>query len=174
MGFSKTMYLTRLAADEIDVDQENDKYSAFLESHVNSIDQLIEIIKALKCKLKTDNIEDFFEPLRPYIEKYKPKHSTILKTSHAFCECCELYTPSHLCVWVRNNPELFETEIVFYYRLFKHFGSLIRCDVSPYPVDELHVGEDTPLSGQTNREKLKLLSSVVRHYEYICNVVLQS
>jgi hypothetical protein len=175
------MYLTRLAADETDIGDEYsyNEYLAFLESHIRDhdasekgVDRLIEIIKALKCKLKTNNLEDFFEPLRPYIEMYKPKLSVILKTSHAFCDCCELYVPSHLCVWVQNNSELFDTEIVFYYRLQKHFGGLIRCDVSPYPIDELYIGEDIPLSGQTNREKLKLLSSVVRHYEYICKYLL--
>ena len=164
------MYLTHLAADETDIGDENshNEYSTFLESYINSVERLIEVIKALKCKLRTDNLEDFFEPLRPYIEMYKPKQAAILKTSHAFCNCCELYVPSHFCVWVQNNPELFDTEIAFYYRLLKYFSGLIRCNVSPYQVDELYVGEDTPLSGQTNREKLKLLSSVVRHYEHIC------
>ncbi|UUT40438.1 hypothetical protein [carnivorous sponge associated iridovirus] len=168
------MYLTRLATDEIDIGDERSlaEYSTFLASHINSMDRLIEVIRNLKCKLKTDNLEGFFEPLRPYIETYKPKQSVILKTSHAFCDCCELYVPSHLCVWVRNNSELFETEIAFYDRLLRHFGSLIKADVSPYPVDELYIGEDTPLSGQTNREKLKLLSSVVRHYEYICKYLM--
>lgn len=169
------MNLTRLAADEIDIGDESSysEYLMFLESYINSVERLIEVIKALKCKLKTDNLEDFFGPLKPYIETYKPKQAAIfLKTSHAFCNCCELYVPSHPCVWVRNNSELFDTEIVFYYRLLKHFGGLIRCNVSPYPVAELYVGEDTPLSGQTNREKLKLLSSIVKHYEYICKYLM--
>lgn len=164
------MYLTRLAADETDIADAYsfNEYASFLASHINTTDRLIEVIRALKCKLKTDDLEDYFEPLRPYIETYKPKQSAILKTSHAFCDCCELYVPSHLCVWVQNNPELYETEIAFYYRLLRYFGSLIKADVSAYPVDELYVGDDTPLSGQTNREKLKLLSSVVKHYQYIC------
>jgi hypothetical protein len=161
--------LTHLASDEIDV---GDEYSMFLASYINSVEKLIDVIRSLKCKLKTDNIEEFFEPLRPYIEMYKPKQGSFLKTSHAFCDCCELYIPSHLCVWVKNNPELFETEISFYYRLLKHFGTLIKSDVSPYPVDELYIGEDTPLSGQTNREKLKLLSSVIKHYDYICDYLM--
>ena len=98
------MYLASLAADETDIGDEHsfNEYSAFLESHINSVERLIEVIKALKCKLKTDNLEDFFEPLRPYIETYKPKHTVILKTSHAFCDCCELYVPSHLCVWAQS------------------------------------------------------------------------
>lgn len=168
------MYLTRLASDVTDVGDERslNEYAAFLSSYVNTTDRLIEVIRVLKCKLKTDNLEDFFEPLRSYIETYKPKQSFILKTSHAFCDCCELYAPSHLCVWVRNNPELFETEIAFYYRLLRYFGSLIKSDASVYPLEELYVGEDTPLSGQTNREKLKLLSSVVKHYEYICKYLM--
>jgi len=164
------MYLTHLADDEIDIAETRSlgEYSTFLASYVNTIDRLVEVIRALKCKLKTENLEDFFEPLRPYIETYKPKQTTILKTSHAFCDCCELYVPSHLCVWVKYNPELFETEIAFFYRLMRYFGRLIKCDTTPYPVDELYVGEDTPLSGQTNREKLKLLASIVKHYKYIC------
>ena len=164
------MYLSRLASDETD---DMNEYSDFLTTYISSVKDLIEVITALKCKLHTDNLEDFFEPLRPYIETYKPKQSVMLKTSHAFCNCCELYVPSHLCVWVRNNPELFETEIAFYYRFLKHFSGLIMSDVSPYPADELYVGDDTPLSGQTNREKLKLLSSVVKHYEYICDYIIQ-
>lgn len=167
------MYLTRLASDETEVDECSlNEYTAFLAAHVNSTDSLIDVIRALKCKLKTDNLEDFFEPLRPYIETYKPKQSAILKTSHAFCDCCELYVPSHLCVWVQNNPELFETEINFFYRLLSYFDSLIKSDMSVYPVDELYVGEDTPLSGQTSREKLKLLASVVKHYDYICKYLM--
>lgn len=168
-----TMYLSRLGSDSININDESlQEYLSFLSTYINTNDGLIEVIKTLKCKLMTDNIEDFFEPLRPYIETYKPKQSTILKTSHVFCDCCELYMCSHLSVWVQNNQELFDTEIVFYYRLFKYFGSLIKSDVSSYPVDELYVGEDTPLSGQTNREKLKILSSVVKHYEYICRYLI--
>jgi len=170
------MYLTRLAADEIYIcsesTNESTEYVSFLATYVNTTDRLIEVVKALKCKLKTDNIEDYFEPLRPYIETYKPKQSAILKTSHAFCDCCELYVPSHLCVWVQNNPELFETEVAFFYRLFKYFGSLIKQDVSVYTLNDFYVGEDTPLSGQTNREKVKLLSSVVKHYDYICRYLM--
>jgi hypothetical protein len=167
------MYLSRLASDDVNMNDEYSQveYSSFLMSYINTTDRLIEVIKVLKCRLNFNNIEDFFEPLRNYIETYKPKQSAILKTSHAFCEC-ELYTPSFLCVWVRNNPELFETEINFYHRLFKYFGGLIKHDVAAYPTDELYVGDDTPLSGQTNREKLKLLSSVVKHYEYICKYLM--
>jgi hypothetical protein len=163
------MYLIRLASDETD---DVSEYTQFLEMHIKSIEQLVEVVKALKCKLRTDNLEDYFEPLRPYIETYKPKQSILLKTSHVFCECCELYVPSHLCVWIQKNPELFETDVAFFYRLFGYFGNLIKQDVSVYPLDDLYIGEDTPLSGQTNREKLKLLSSVVKHYEYILNFIL--
>ncbi len=160
------MYLTRLAADETEVDE---RYISFLESYITTADSLIKVIKVLKCKLQTDNLEDYFEPLRSYISQYTVKRSTVLKTSHVFCECCDLYTPSFLGVWVRNNPELFDTEVNFYYRFMKHFGTLIKSDAAAYPLEELYVSEDTPLSGQTNREKLKLLSSVVKYYEYIVN-----
>ena len=58
------MYLTRLATDEIDIGDERSlaEYSTFLASHINSMDRLIEVIRNLKCKLKTDNLEGFFEP----------------------------------------------------------------------------------------------------------------
>jgi hypothetical protein len=163
------MYLTRLAADETVVD---DEYSSFLTSYIRNTNNLVEVIKALKCKLHTNNLEDYFEPLRYYIELFKPKQSLILKTSHVFCDCCELYIPSFLCVWVRNNTELFDTEVMFYYRFLRYFKELIKLDVTTYPVDELYLGEDTPLSGQTNREKLKLLASIIKHYDYICKYLL--
>lgn len=171
---TNTMYLTKLGCDEVDLGEEDssNQYVSFLATYITSLDNLIEIIKILKCKLKTENLEDFFEPLTPYFEMYKPKLSSILKTSHAFCDCCELYTPSHLCVWVQKNSELFDTEIIFYYRLLKHFGNLIKSDVAVYPLDEFYLGEDTPLSGQTNREKLKLMGSIVKHYDYICKYLI--
>jgi hypothetical protein len=169
------MYLMRLANDEIELNDRNaiNEYVSFLDIHITSLDILVDFVKTLKCKLKTDNLESFFEPLKPFIKRFKPKQSTILSTSHAFCECCELYIPSHLSMWVHHNVELFETEIVFYFRLFQHFGSLIKADVPSYPVEEFLVGEDTPISGQTERERMRILSSVVKHYEYICNIILE-
>ncbi len=165
----------RLANDEIELnDREAIKeYVSFLDTHITSLVGLVDFIKTLKCKLKTDDLESFFEPLKPFVKMFKPKQSTILLTSHAFCTCCELYIPSHLSVWVYHNVELFETEIVFYFRLFQHFGSLIKTDVPSYTVEEFLTGEDAPLSGQTKRERLRILSSVVKHYEYICDTLLE-
>ena len=168
------MYLIRLASDKCDLRDEYslNEYITFLATYVTSVDNLIEVIKSLKCKLTTDNLYDFFEPLTPYIETYKPKQSTILKTSHAFCNKCELYIPSHLRVWSKNNPELFSTEIAFFHSLLTYFKTLIKADTATYPLDDLINGEDTPLSGQTNREKLKLIASVVKYYDVICEHLL--
>jgi hypothetical protein len=163
------MFLERLAADEIDV---SDEYSSLIASHITNPETLLEVIKALKCKLDTNNLNDFFEPLTEFFEEYNLKKSTILKTSHVFCNCCELYVPSYLCAWVSNNPELFETEVAFFYKLFTYFGSLIKSDVANYPIVDLFDNIDIPLSGQTDREKLKLLASVVKHYDYICKNLL--
>jgi hypothetical protein len=175
MDQCQIMYLSRLASDEINMSSEEsqNEYALFLESYVNSQETLVEVIKNLKCKMSVENLEDFFEPLSDYVKMYKPKQSTILKTSHVFCDdCCDLYIPSFLCVWVRNNPELFDTEIHFFNRLFEYFDTQIKPDVTTYPEDDFYSGDDTPISGQSNREKLKVLASVVKHHDYIIKYLL--
>lgn len=157
------MYLTRLAADEAEA---NEEYSNHL-AKISSSEDLMDVIKALKCKLVTDDYEAYFEPLREYVKKFGVKYSNVLKSSHVFCDSCDLYVPSFLCVWERNNRELFDTEVYFFHRFFTYFKDLIKPDVNTYPESELYNGDDEPLSGQTKHEKLKLLASVIKYYDRI-------
>jgi hypothetical protein len=146
------------------------EYSDFLESFVKDQDDLLTVIKILKCRFAFDDIDDYFEKLKPYVEKFNlRKLSKFLKTSHVFCNSvkCDLYTPSFLCTWVRNNPELFETEIVFFLKFLNYFKDDLETDVGSYPISEIFTGEDVPISGQTVKEKLKVLNSVLKHYDFI-------
>jgi hypothetical protein len=158
-------YLKNLASDEIDT-YNIDQYTLFLETYITSFEKLIDVINALKSKIKTDNIDShFFEPLMPYIQKYNPKVSHVIKTSHVFCENCDLYIPSLPCTWVKNNIVLFETEVLFF-DLFISYFKLIN-DTPSYKVDELYADNHMPISGQTNKEKLKILNTIVKFYKYI-------
>jgi hypothetical protein len=165
------MHLNDLAASDTTPGPE---YSEFLESFVKDQDDLLTVIKILKCRFVFDDIDDYFEPLKPFLEKLNlRKISKILKTSHVFCNSmnCDLYTPSFLCTWARNNPELFETEIVFFLKFLNYFKDDLEMDVSSYPMSEIFTGEDVPLSGQTVKEKLKVLNSVLKHYDCIAKVM---
>jgi hypothetical protein len=164
------MHLDDLATDDVTPGQE---YSDFLESFVKDQEDLLTVIKILKCRFTFYDIEDYFEKLKPHMERLKlGKVSKILKTSHVFCNSinCDLYTPSFLCNWTRNNPELFETEIVFFTKFLNYFTDFLEMDVSAYPISELYTGEDVPVSGQTVKERLKVLNSVLKHYDCIARI----
>lgn len=171
------MSLDKLADDTLDIQDEQsyNNYVIFLDSFINSKETLIEVIKALKCKLNTDNLENFFRPLLSYINRYKLSQTLLFHTSHAFCDNdkCTLYTPSHLRYWIQNNSELFDTEIAFYARLIGLCGRLIKPDISCYDINEFN-GEDIPIlnssgeiSEQNTNEKLKIIASLVKHYDII-------
>jgi len=143
-----------------------DDFCLKIHSFITSKESLLEIISALKHKIDTNNIEEYFSELKPYIMKYNFKITDILSTSHVLCDCCDLYTVSSLSGWVKNNQELFDTEVFFYYIFFAYFVSNIQIDIIPYKRD-LFYTDSGPISGQTNNEKLKILYTVVRNYDYI-------
>jgi hypothetical protein len=158
-------YLKNLAFDNEDT-YNIDSYTAFLANYVTSFEKLIDVIAALKLKINMENIETyFFEPLLPYITKYNPKVSHVIKTSHVFCEECDLYIPSLPCTWVQNNQVLFETEVLFFDLFISYFN--LTNDALSYKIEELYSNNNIPLSGQTNKEKLKVLNTIVKYYKYI-------
>lgn len=160
------MCLLRLASDEI---KGNDpELGKMMETHITDFKRLLEVVNALKSKLVVDDLNLYFEVLKPFIEKFKPTYSQILKLSHIFCNKCDIYIPSLLKLWAKNNPELFSTEIYFYHRFFTYFHDLkLKNDIPLYSIEDFYCGEDLPLSGQTSKEKLKLLNSVIKHYDFI-------
>jgi len=95
--------------------------------------------------------------------------SDILKTSHIFCEKCNFYTQAPLCNWIKLNPELFETEVYFFFRLFlfiKNKSIMIENDLTFYSINKFYIKEK--LDGdQTFDEKLKLLNTVIEYYNYL-------
>lgn len=154
--------LTPLAYDSLSSDDFRLKIHSFIESK----DSLLAIISALKHKIDTHNLDEYFIELKPYITKYNIKISDILSTSHVLCDCCDLYTISNLSCWVKNNEELFDSEVFFYYIFLAFFGSNIKHDITSYKRDFFYI-DSGPISGQTNEERLKILYTVIQNYCYI-------
>lgn len=156
-------FLMKLAADE-----NVEEFDQFLKSYVVDSDSLLNVLEALKSKLVTDNIEELFQHLIPYFEKYNPSIEQLLKLSHVACTSCDIYKPSSVYHWVENNPELFETDVVFFYRLFKFFN--IKNTYISYPSKQLFTFEEhypMSLSDQTVKEKLKVFNTIIKHYDKI-------
>ena len=158
-------YLNKLASDQINSDE---TFVNFLNMYINTKETLIELLDALRSKLKLENIDEYFEKMKFYFESYQIKRSDVLKISHVFCNC-GIYTESSLCYWVQNNSELFETDVFFFNSLFSFIdrsGINIDNDVSSYPIDKLYQYDEI-LDKQTDDEKLKLLNTVVTNYNYL-------
>ena len=159
-------YLNKLASDQIKSD---DNFVKFLNMYINTKETLIKLIDALRLKLKLENIDEYFEKMKFYFESYQIKRSDVLKTSHVFCNC-GIYTEAPLCYWVQKNPELFETDVSFFYSLFSFIdrsGINIDNDVLSYPIDKIYQYDEILDYKQTDDEKLKLLNTVVTNYNYL-------
>jgi len=159
------VYLKKLSTDE-DVDD----FPGFISSFIVDIESLLKVVEALKCKLPTNTIEtEFFEPLIPYVDKHKPTVMQLLRLSHVLCSNCDIYKPSLPCNWVKNNPELFETDVMFFHRFVTFFK--IKNDAPAYNVKCLYDDGEVlyPISDQTAKEKLKSFNTIVKHYDLICN-----
>lgn len=155
------MDLIKLSQEDLGLEE----YKELLARGVTSKDDLLIVINNLAHSLYFDDTDERIQLLAPYFEKYKMRKSTILRKSHVFCKTCQLYTPSDLSTWAENNKELFETEVAFYYKLFTKFPGIIK-DVSTYPFEDLYQSHTPIVFVQTNKEKLKMLNSVVTFYYY--------
>lgn len=157
-------YLMELAADE-----NVEGFGAFLKSYVVDSQTLLNVLEALKSKLHTDDLEErFFQYLVPYFKKHILSIEQLLKLSHVVCTNCDIYKPSSVYHWVKKNPELFETDVVFFYRLFKFFN--IKNTYLSYPSKHLFVFEEhypMSLSDQTTKEKLKVFNTIIKHFDKI-------
>lgn len=161
-------YLNKLANDQTNSD---DKFAEFLNMYINTKEALIELIDALKSKLRLENIDEYFEKMKTCIEFYEVKRSDVLKTSHVFCNC-GIYTEAPLRLWVQKNPELFETDVSFFDSFFlfcERSGINIENDVEIYSLDTLLYQDDDSDTHeeQTFDEKMKLLNTIVSNYIYI-------
>jgi len=156
-------YLKRLSADEIVED-----FDDFLHTFVVDLETLLRVVEALKCKLNTDTLEaTFFQPLIPFVDKHKPSVMHLLRLSHVVCTDCNIYKPSNPSNWIKNNPELFETDVSFFHRFLTFFK--IKNDASAYPIKYLYDNADTfyPISDQTSKEKLKSFNTVIKYYQHL-------
>jgi hypothetical protein len=157
-------YLIKLAADE-----NVEGFKPFLKSYVVDTQTLLDVVEALKSKLHTDTLEThFFKYLVPYFKKHNPSIEQLLKLSHVVCANCDIYKPASVYHWVENNPELFETDVVFFYRLFKFFD--IKNTYLAYPSKHLLIFEERyPMSrsDQTTKEKLKVFNTIIKHFDKI-------
>lgn len=140
----------------------SDDLAQHMSGHVTSLSALLDVVDAMRGQFEVGH----FEALRPFMDEFKPSASQLLKLSHVFCDDCNLYVPSRPVDWLENNPEFFETDVYFFYQLFKTFPGIAR-DVASYPVTEFYSADRTPISGQTTREMLKVLFTMVNHYEYV-------
>lgn len=162
-------YLKKLAGDETDVTD----FAQFLESHVINKEAIIKIINALECKFDLQNIEQYFNLLAPHVGVCELTRSEVLKTSHVFCEKCDLFKQSSLGDWVKNNPELFETEVYFLHQFFsfmKRNKIHIENDLSLYQIETGNVKELKTVdknNTQSIEEKMKILNTIVHNYLYL-------
>lgn len=162
-------YFNKLASDELG----SEDFDQFLKNNVINKKTLLEIIFSLKCKLELKNIHSYFNLIKPFLISCKLKRSEILETSHIFCEKCNFYVESQLCDWITNNSELFETEIYFFYCFFSFFNkdSIIELDLISYPFESFStLSSQTINKKQTPKEKLKLLNTIVVHYERLIDI----
>lgn len=161
-------YLLRLGTDE---EIEGAGFSRFLETYVVDIKTLLKVVEALKSKLHTDTLEnDFFEPLRKYIDRHKPTVPQLLRLSHVMCSNCNIYKTSSPDDWVDNNPELFETDVSFFYRFFRFFQ--IKNDAPSYPLYHIFLQDEKPypIIEQTAKEKLKIFNTIIKYYPVCCTL----
>ena len=154
-------YLKKLAANDDVLNEFND----FLKLYVVNTEALLNIIEALKCKLFTDDLDQYFELLRPYVETHKPKTVQLLKLSHVICTNCDIYKPSTPSNWIKNNPELFETDVSFLYYFMEYFD--LKNDASSFPLKDVFDDDPYPVSEQTLKEKLKTFNTIVKHYKHL-------
>lgn len=104
--------------------------------------QLIDIIQKALFFNQTD-LDDVVEAI---VEKERVKLSDILKASHIFCDnFCNLYTPCHVGEYIRENSELYDSEIPIFREILDLCEYNIIIDVVPYSADEYnafhHVSE---------------------------------
>jgi len=156
------MAAIKLVGDELN---NIDKYKDFILNNVKSQSDLLEVIKNLIHKYNCKNINDYLLFLAPYIEQYKITKSLIFKLSHIFCTFCVFYKPAPLCTWKKENPELFETEIYFFYNFFILFPK-IKKDVPSYSLEEIYRLKKPIVSEQSTKEKLKILNSLTKYYKH--------
>lgn len=137
-------------------------FAQHLSSFVTSQETLLSVVDAMRGQFNVEHLEH----LEPFIAQFKPTVSQLLKLSHIFCDDCNVYVPSMPVDWIENNPEFFETDVFFFYHLFKTFPEIAR-DVPSYPLTEFYSEDRTPISGQTKREMAKVFYTMINHYEYI-------
>jgi hypothetical protein len=137
------------------------------------IDSIVVDKKSLLCVLRcvlnsfdSNNLDKYIDMLIPHVDRYSLSKKEILQLSHVFCKSCSLYKPSMLCTWVKENPELFDTEIFVFDKFFRKFISLKK-DISVYPLEDFFVKDRLPVYEQSKSEKLKILNTLVVYYEYI-------
>ncbi|ATE87169.1 hypothetical protein [Shrimp hemocyte iridescent virus] len=162
------MNLFKIGNDECSIEDFNN----FIQTYIENKQTCLDVIKSLKHKFNLDDIEFYFECLKPFMEMFGLKLSEIYKfSSHMFCRNCALYKPSSLHMWIYRNSELFEMEIPFYYKFVNYFSKEIKSDVSAYPSEDILFGEDKLYPGQVNKEKLKILNFIVKHYDFILEML---
>jgi len=156
------MDLIQLSREDLSLEE----YKELLAKCVTSKDLFLRVIETIMhSSFYHDDIDQRICLLAPYFEKYKMRKSTILKTSHVFCKTCSFYKPSALLTWAMDNKELFETEVVFYYKLFAAFPSIIK-DVPTFPLQDMYELNTQPVFEQNKKERLKMLNSVVTFFLY--------
>ncbi len=142
-----------------------DDFSKFIKTFIKNQNNLLEVIKNLMHRYD-ENLKDFILLLIPYIDKFNLSKSLILKQSHAFCKNCVFYKPSHLCNWINENKELFETEIKFFNEFFSLIPN-IKKDVPFFKLKEFFKTDVPLIHEQTDKEKLKILNSLVVNFKHL-------
>lgn len=69
------------------------------------------------------------EALGPFIETYRPTITQILSASHSLCDDCDLYSDCDNNDWIESNPELFDSEIAIFRKIFELYSDYIVNDM---------------------------------------------
>lgn len=139
----------------------------YFEQHIDHLNSLLEVIDAIKSKTRSHEDDALFDALEPFIHRFKPTTSQILNLSHVFCLDCDLYVPSYPHCWIKNNSELWETDVYFFHLFFERFTSMVTMDVNCYALESLYTFEEKGLPRQSRHQKLKLLWTMVKNYKFI-------
>ena len=130
-------------------------------NNISNKEELMRVIEEEMCNMTFDvSGLDFF------FQTYSCSVSEILSISHIFCNRCrkDLYIPSRVEDWVQNNSDFFDTDLYFFYKLFKQYPAIVR-DIEPYLIEEKKVSD--PITDSNATIKIHQPSVDIKNKEVI-------
>lgn len=128
----------------------------FFKRFITNEHNFFEVIDNLKHKLDMNNMNDILVLLRPFVLQYKPTTEKLLSTLHHLsCTKCNFQIqPTTLYNWIKNNKEVFDTELYFFHLFFSQFN----------PVDNIGFIDLSYVTDGTAREEYRLVNTLIVQY----------